>query len=146
MSLPEKIRTCPRSAADVGEKAHLAAADEHQPGDAFIALDEKDRPFLQRDDEIFGRDLEIPGRQGTGRVDAKLVETFDRRQSFGADESPRVDVAAGRTPNIHARGQDARLAGGLDEELDDQAVAVAGRRALEWCAVPLANRRCGPLR
>ena len=38
-------------------------------------------------------------------------------------------------------GEDARLAGRLDEELDDQAVAVAGRRALERRAVPLANRR-----
>ena len=27
---------------------HLAAADEHQPGDAFVALDEKDGPLLQR--------------------------------------------------------------------------------------------------
>ena len=27
---------------------HLAAADQHQPGDPFIALDEKDGPLLQR--------------------------------------------------------------------------------------------------
>ena len=76
---------------------------------------------------------------GPGRVDANLVQAFDRRQSFGADETPRFDVAARRTPDVHAGGEDSRLPGRLDEELDDQAVAVAGRCALERGARALAK-------
>ena len=109
-------------------EAHFTAADQHESRHALVALDEIDRSFVQRDDEILGRDLEIARGERPVRVDPKLVQPFDRRQSFRADEAPRLDVAARRTPNVHAGGEDSRFPGRLDEELDDQ--ACSRRRAV----------------
>ena len=55
---------------------------------------------MTRSSDVTSRFRAVMGRVG---VDAKLVEAFDRRQSFRADESPRVEVAARRTPDVHAR-------------------------------------------
>ncbi len=119
---------------------HLTAPDQHKTCHALIALDEIDRAFLQSDDEILGCDLEIARAERPVRVHPKLVQALDRGESLGANEAPRFDVPAGRTPDIHTRSEDSRFASRLDEELDDEAIAVARGCALEWRAGTLAKR------
>ena len=55
VSAPAKMRSCPRSVGGRRREPHLAAAEQHQPGHAVVALDREDRALVERQHEILRR-------------------------------------------------------------------------------------------
>ena len=139
---------CPREDAELtllgergGREPHLAAAEEHEPGDPAFAFDGEHGAFGEREPEVLGVDDQVVGGELARRAHVEPEQPFDRRQAFAADDPPRVRGAIRWPTYVERGGEDAGAAGGLDEELDDETVAVPRRRAFERRAVTFECRR-----
>jgi hypothetical protein len=121
------------------QELHLAAPDQHHAGDALVGLHREQGALVEGNREVFGRDLEILRGERFRGVEAQAVQAVYGADALERDDPPRREIAVGRAADVHSGGEDAGAAGRGDEELDDQAEAVAGRRALERRPFTLAD-------
>jgi hypothetical protein len=96
---------------------------------------------VQRELHVLRLDGELARHQLRRRVEPEAIQSLDEGQPLDGDEAPRIAVAVWRSAHIESRRDHAGAGGGLRENLDDDAVTVAGERSLERLPVAFADRR-----
>ena len=116
-------------------KPHLAAPEQHEPGDALVGLGDEDTSRGEREVEIFGGNRHVARLELLGGVERQPVKVFHRREALLVDDAPGVaDSLHIDTP----RGE-ARAGPVLDEGLDHEAIAVSALCAAERLAIALLH-------
>jgi hypothetical protein len=121
----------------VGEKTMRAQKDER--GDPFRRFGHEHLAGWQPHLEIHGLEHQVLCGELLVWMEHQPVQAFDGRQAILRHDAPWLPVfgLAPRLADVEVPGGDAAARSGFEEDLGDQAVAVAGQGAEQFRAGPL---------